>query len=307
MNTCISLWWIVAGSARRYVPCSSIDPAPLPCCSPTHPHGHPPATHPPTHPHTRPPTHPHTHPPLLQCLGTFITEFKLGAAQCSRLFNSHASALEAAEKLVAIAVHYGFDVSSLPLCTSSAAPPPNFGDGMNDEGKQEGRWMYPLIGPRWAMLHPLGDATPSGRQPLLRPLLLPCCATNVQAQVAGLPPQEAPSLAPRLHRLSHPECHIHPQGWLINIENPLTKPQIHNLQHFLGHLRARLRVAVPGGEVIWYDAVTSKGKLEWQNALTRLNEPFFDLCDGIFTNYCWRVDTPAQSAALAGGRWVHVF
>lgn len=48
--------------------------------------------------------------------------------------------------------------------------------------------------------------------------------------------------------------------------------------------------------------MTVRGRLEWQNALTRLNEPWFDLCDGLFTNYCWKEGTPAQSAALAGAR-----
>jgi mannosyl-glycoprotein endo-beta-N-acetylglucosaminidase len=36
-----------------------------------------------------------------------------------------------------------------------------------------------------------------------------------------------------------------------------------------------------------YDAVTTEGKLAWQDGLTRLNEPFYDACDGIFINYTW--------------------
>jgi mannosyl-glycoprotein endo-beta-N-acetylglucosaminidase len=55
--------------------------------------------------------------------------------------------------------------------------------------------------------------------------------------------------------------------------------------------------------VIWYDAVTVHGKLDWQNALTGQNRAFFDLSDGIFTNYCWKAGTPGKSAAAAGGRW----
>jgi endo-beta-N-acetylglucosaminidase D len=40
--------------------------------------------------------------------------------------------------------------------------------------------------------------------------------------------------------------------------------------------------------VIWYDAVTIEGKLQWQDGLTDLNKPFFDVCDGIFVNYTWK-------------------
>ncbi len=46
---------------------------------------------------------------------------------------------------------------------------------------------------------------------------------------------------------------------------------------------------VPGSLVIWYDAVTVEGKLQWQNELNRLNSPFFQACDGIFLNYTWKV------------------
>ena len=34
--------------------------------------------------------------------------------------------------------------------------------------------------------------------------------------------------------------------------------------------------------VFRYDAVTIEGKLRWQDALTSLNKPFFDACDGNF-------------------------
>lgn len=34
-----------------------------------------------------------------------------------------------------------------------------------------------------------------------------------------------------------------------------------------------------------YDALTTKGDLEWQNSLTALNAPFFDACDALFVNY----------------------
>lgn len=38
-----------------------------------------------------------------------------------------------------------------------------------------------------------------------------------------------------------------------------------------------------------YDSVTKDGDLNWQDQLNGKNKPFFDLCDGIFVNYTWKV------------------
>jgi endo-beta-N-acetylglucosaminidase D len=38
-----------------------------------------------------------------------------------------------------------------------------------------------------------------------------------------------------------------------------------------------------------YDAITVNGDLDWQNKLNKYNKPFFDLCDGLFANYTWKV------------------
>lgn len=38
-----------------------------------------------------------------------------------------------------------------------------------------------------------------------------------------------------------------------------------------------------------YDCVTIDGKLDWQNQLNEKNKPFFDICDGIYVNYGWKV------------------
>lgn len=57
-----------------------------------------------------------------------------------------------------------------------------------------------------------------------------------------------------------------------------------------------------------YDAVTVEGKLQWQDQLSHLNKPFFDVCDGIFVNYTWKRENPVLSVALAGpGRQYDVF
>ncbi len=54
-------------------------------------------------------------------------------------------------------------------------------------------------------------------------------------------------------------------------------------------LRAATQKQCSRGQVIWYDAVTSEGKLTWQNSLNALNRRFFDACDSIFVNYAWKV------------------
>ena len=47
--------------------------------------------------------------PGLQVLGTFITEWGLGAQRCARLFQDPAAAQTVADQLVAISKHYGFE------------------------------------------------------------------------------------------------------------------------------------------------------------------------------------------------------
>lgn len=44
---------------------------------------------------------------------------------------------------------------------------------------------------------------------------------------------------------------------------------------------------IPEGLVIWYDSVTHSGSLVWQNKLCYQNCNFFEVSDGIFTNYNW--------------------
>ena len=55
----------------------------------------------------------------------------------------------------------------------------------------------------------------------------------------------------------------------------------------------------PPGTILWYDAVTMEGKLQWQDTLSDLNAPFFQACVGLFVNYTWKAETPGQAAAAA--------
>ncbi|RID80795.1 hypothetical protein BRARA_A03431 [Brassica rapa] len=75
----------------------------------------------------------------------------------------------------------------------------------------------------------------------------------------------------------------------INIENEIDKEQVPNLMEFVSHLTKVLHLSTPGSLIIWYDSVTVHGHLKWQDHLNEKNKPFFDLCDGIFMNYTWKV------------------
>ncbi|GAA5994155.1 uncharacterized protein JCM10292_001902 [Rhodotorula paludigena] len=107
------------------------------------------------------------------------------------------------------------------------------------------------------------------------------------------------------------------EGWLVNVEVELGGDK-HSLEAgsdgrdtarehalalltWLRYFRAEISKRVPGGEVIWYDAVTTQGRLAWQNAVTDLNLPFFEACDGIFLNYWWRPEHVALTARLIDG------
>lgn len=52
-----------------------------------------------------------------------------------------------------------------------------------------------------------------------------------------------------------------------------------------------------------YDALTIDNRVRYQNGITDANKPFFDVSDGIFTNYWWRehnLDGTAKIAAALG-------
>ncbi|GAA6046476.1 hypothetical protein JCM3770_004941 [Rhodotorula araucariae] len=96
-------------------------------------------------------------------------------------------------------------------------------------------------------------------------------------------------------------------GWLVNVEVPLGgagglehdgRAHARALVAWLRYFSQEMRRRVPGGEIMWYDAVTTDGTLVWQNAVTDSNFPFFDACDSIFLNYWWRHDQLDSTTAL---------
>ncbi|KAI8584447.1 hypothetical protein K450DRAFT_216450 [Umbelopsis ramanniana AG] len=99
-------------------------------------------------------------------------------------------------------------------------------------------------------------------------------------------------------------------GWLINIESPFAASPLpaeykaQQMVKLLRYLTEKLHQRIPHSKIIWYDSMTKNGDIKWQNTLNDMNSGFFDVTDGIFTNYCWKADTPAAAfeKAKAMGR-----
>ena len=90
-------------------------------------------------------------------------------------------------------------------------------------------------------------------------------------------------------------------GWLIKIEASFPGEHLvpGELEAFLKELRSAVRELVPGGQVIWYDALTVLNQVDWQDGLTQLNTPFLKATDGLFTNYGWREQELRDTRAVA--------
>lgn len=58
-------------------------------------------------------------------------------------------------------------------------------------------------------------------------------------------------------------------GWLLNIENNIENIEI--LRKFVTYLTHLLHSDNPENLVIWYDSVTTEGRLNWQNQLNTKN------------------------------------
>ena len=111
------------------------------------------------------------------------------------------------------------------------------------------------------------------------------------------PETHVPRVAAQLGAL---QAHYGFEGWLVNVETPVSATAIDALSYFLIALTQHAKQASPThGRVLWYDAVTTHGHVAYQNALSPLNAPFFHACDGILTNYWWAPALCDASARLA--------
>ncbi|CAF0799991.1 unnamed protein product [Rotaria sordida] len=96
-------------------------------------------------------------------------------------------------------------------------------------------------------------------------------------------------------------------GYLLNIENPIEPEYVQRLLSFVSKLKLACAKIDPNSLVIWYDSVTIHGELKWQDQLNEFNQPFFNVCDGIFLNYTWKLEKLLQSKINAGNRCRDVF
>ncbi|KAI5239892.1 hypothetical protein E4T42_08572 [Aureobasidium subglaciale] len=86
-------------------------------------------------------------------------------------------------------------------------------------------------------------------------------------------------------------------GWLINVEKtfPIADWNLSKLEGFLKQLSA----SSDPGCVIWYDSLTVKNRIEYQNALTEQNIILAKAAGSVLTNYVWTDDTATKSKIAA--------
>lgn len=99
-------------------------------------------------------------------------------------------------------------------------------------------------------------------------------------------------------------------GWLVNVECALASGAsgASDLAAFVKDLTRACRHKLgPASEVIWYDSVTRKGELKYQNELNEENEVFFKAAGAMFTNYHWTRHAPVRSAVKAGPHRSDIF
>ncbi|KAK9829564.1 hypothetical protein WJX72_006515 [[Myrmecia] bisecta] len=107
---------------------------------------------------------------------------------------------------------------------------------------------------------------------------------------------------------SHHLVTIPPPGWMDACHThgvPVLVELVSNLLHLIRRLR--ILMMPQQGRVVWYDAVTVQGKLEWQDSLTPLNQAFFDASDALFVNYTWKPAVLSEAAARAGARCCDIY
>lgn len=95
-------------------------------------------------------------------------------------------------------------------------------------------------------------------------------------------------------------------GWFINQETegtkdtPLTPEKAELMQEFIKYMKQK----APELKVIYYDSMTSEGKMDWQNALTDKNLMFMKdkqgtpAADDMFLNFWWTEDSLAGQELL---------
>ena len=73
--------------------------------------------------------------------------------------------------------------------------------------------------------------------------------------------------------------------------------QINNLEEFVKYLTTEMHQRIPNSLVIWYDSVTYKGDLAWQDELNAKNRYILNhICQEFTCNVgCWQNVDPTGS------------
>jgi mannosyl-glycoprotein endo-beta-N-acetylglucosaminidase len=93
------------------------------------------------------------------------------------------------------------------------------------------------------------------------------------------------------------------EGWLLNVEVPVDLDKVPMLRYFVEYLTQLTKKEISNGQIIWYDSVNNDGKLFWQNELNAKNEIFFELSDGMFTNYNWSIQQLERTSKLIDSKY----
>lgn len=95
-------------------------------------------------------------------------------------------------------------------------------------------------------------------------------------------------------------------GWFINQETegtdeePLTADHATRMQEFLAYFKEK----APELELVYYDSMTTEGKMDWQNALNEKNLPYLmneegtSVADSMFLNFWWTEEELAEQELL---------
>lgn len=96
-------------------------------------------------------------------------------------------------------------------------------------------------------------------------------------------------------------------GWFLNQETqgteeaPLTKKHAKLMQEWIKQFKQKAGNSL---DLIWYDSMTTEGKMDWQNALTDQNKDFLidkkgnSLADRMFLNFWWTSDSHVKEQLL---------
>lgn len=60
-------------------------------------------------------------------------------------------------------------------------------------------------------------------------------------------------------------------GWLLNVEHAVDEADLPQLHLLVQMLTQEMHTHIPHSQVIWYDSITRKGELKWQNELNKNN------------------------------------